>query len=59
MARIPYSTKQVTINGQEMEVCDIGYNVNGNRRYVVHFLSLGIQPKDYGKIPNLTKYRAK
>lgn len=42
-----------------IEVFDIGYDTNGNRRYVVHFIELNIELKDYGRIGGLTKYRAK
>lgn len=52
-------THYVTVNNEEIGYNDIGYDVNGNRRYVVHFLALDVRPGDYGKIPGLTKYRAK
>lgn len=37
----------------------IDNDVNGNPRYVTHFLNLGVQLDDYGKVPGLEKYRAK
>lgn len=54
-----YTKRLIQVNGLEIPVTDIGYDVNGNRRFVVHFLSLGIELKDYGRINGLTKYRAK
>lgn len=60
MARIPYTKMSVTLNGEPVEVCKIDHDVNGNSRYVVHFLSLGVKPGDYQKaIPGLSRYRAK
>jgi hypothetical protein len=50
---------QVKVNNEEITVYKIDYDVNGNPRYVVHFLSLGIELKDYGRIAGLKKYRAK
>lgn len=50
----------VTVNGEEIGYNKIGYDVNGNMRYVVHFLSVGVKPGDYMKhIPGLERYRAK
>jgi hypothetical protein len=49
----------VTVNGEEITAYRIDSDVNGNPRYVVHFLALGIDLDDYGKIPGLTKYRGK
>lgn len=46
------------VNGEEIPYHKIYNDVNGNPRRVVHFLDLGVQPEDYGKIPGLTKYRA-
>lgn len=60
MAKIPnYTEKQVTVNGEDITVYKIDPDVYGNPRYVVHFLPLGIRLADYGRIPGLTKYRAK
>lgn len=53
------STHNLKIEGNEITVYRIKLDANGNPRYVVHFLDLGIEPADYGKIPFLTKYRAK
>lgn len=53
------SEEMVVVNGEPIPVCKVDYDVNGNARYVVHFVSLGIKSKDYGIIPGLTKYRAK
>lgn len=53
------SEKDVTVQGQTVTVYRIPNDVNGNPRYVIHFLDLGINLSDYGKIPGLTKYRAK
>lgn len=49
----------VNVNGQEIRAHKIDSDVNGNPRYVVHFLALGIKLADYGKIKGLTTYRAK
>ena len=53
------STLQVTVEGKTFEVIRIHNDYNGNPRYVVHFMDLGIELKDYGKISGLSKYRAK
>lgn len=47
------------VDGKEISVTKIDHDVNGNPRYVIHFLELGVEPADYGKIKGLTKYRAK
>lgn len=52
-------SRTITINGEEITYHKIDHDVNGNPRYVVHFLSLNIKPADYGKIKGLTVYRAK
>ena len=52
-------TEYITINDQEIPYYQIDNDVNGNPRYVVHFYELGVKLEDYGKIPGLTKYRAK
>jgi hypothetical protein len=50
---------QITVKGQDITYYRIDNDVNGNPRYVTHFLSLGVELEDYGKIPGLTKYRGK
>ena len=40
MAKKYIDEKQVTVNGEEVTVYRIDNDVNGNPRYVVHFLSL-------------------
>lgn len=52
-------THYITVNGQEIAYNKIDHDLNGNPRYVVHFLALGVKLADYGKIKGLTKYRAK
>jgi hypothetical protein len=59
MSNAKYPKKYITLDGEEIGYHKINYDVNGNARYVVHFLSLGIKLADYGRIPKLTKYRAK
>lgn len=54
-----YPEQFITVNGEEIPYHKINHDVNGNPRYIVHFRSLGVELKDYGKIPGLTKYRAK
>lgn len=49
----------ITVNDQEIPYWRIDNDLNGNPRYVVHFLDLGIDFGDYGSIKGLTKYRAK
>lgn len=53
------TTDVVQVNGLDIPVSRIDNDVNGNPRFVVHFLSLGIELKDYGRIAGLKKYRAK
>lgn len=53
------STQIVKVNNEEITVHRIKLDVNGNPRYIAHFLSLGIKIEDYGKIAGLTKYKAK
>lgn len=52
---------QITVkaNNEPITVFKIDYDVNGNARYVVHFQSIGVELKDYGRISGLKKYRAK
>jgi hypothetical protein len=47
------------VNGEEIPYHKIYNDVNGNPRRVVHFTDLGVKLDDYGKIPGLSKYRAK
>lgn len=49
----------IKVNGEDIRAHKIDPDANGNPRYVVHFPALGIELKDYGKVPGLTKYRAK
>ncbi|BCG66275.1 TreK [Staphylococcus phage vB_SsapH-Golestan101-M] len=51
-----------TVQNKEIEVFRIENDVNGNPRYVVHFLYLDIKLSDYDNINKLysfKKYRAK
>ena len=55
-------TEITTVQGKEIEVFRIPNDVNGNPRYVVHFLDLNIKLSDYDNINKLygfKKYRAK
>lgn len=54
-----YNKNYIKVNGEEIPYYKVDHDVNGNPRYVVHFLDLGVEPKDYGKVPGLSKYRAK
>lgn len=58
MANYNYNRKHI-INNNEITTYKINNDANGNPRYVVHFLDLNIKLADYGRIPNLRKYRAK
>lgn len=49
----------VNVNNLELSAYRIDHDVNGNPRYVIHFIDLDIKTEDYGKIKGLTKYRAK
>ena len=40
MAHVQYSKEVVSVDGQDIEIFKIDHDVNGNPRYVVHFLSL-------------------
>lgn len=51
--------KAVEVEGEEITLYRIDNDINGNPRYVTHFLDLGVELKDYGKVPGLEKYRAK
>jgi hypothetical protein len=57
--KMNYTIDVVKVNGLEIPCHRIDNDRNGNPRYVVHFLNLGIELADYGKISGLTKYRAK
>ena len=51
-----------TVKNKEIEVFRIPNDVNGNPRYVVHFLDLNIKLSDYdnlNKLYGFKKYRAK
>lgn len=52
-------THYIEVDGEEIAFHRIDHDLNGNPRYVVHFLALGVKLADYGKIKGLTKYRAK
>lgn len=55
-------TETHTVQGKEIEVFRIPNDVNGNPRYVVHFMDLDIKLADYDNINKLygfNKYRAK
>ena len=49
----------VTVDGMEYTVNSINNDVNGNARYVIHYLALGID--NYGDVSKygFKKYRAK
>lgn len=49
----------LTIDGKEYRYHKVDNDVNGNPRYVLHFLQFDIDMDDYGKIPGFKKYRAK
>ena len=54
--------EMVNVQGKEIETFRIDNDTNGNPRYVVHFIDLGIKLKDYDKINKLygfKKYTAK
>ena len=57
-----YVYKEITtVQGKEIEVFRIENDVNGNPRYVVHFMDLNIKLADYDNINKLygfKKYRA-
>ena len=54
-----YPEEIITVDGVAIPYHKVDADANGNPRYVVHFLSVGVEPADYGRIPGLTKYRAK
>ena len=53
----------IKIHGEDIAYHRLENDVNGNPRYLVHFLSLGIKPEDYGNEKfrdfGLKKYRGK
>ena len=49
----------VTVNGEEYTVNSINNDVNGNARYVMHYLALGIEDYDRVGRYGLKKYRGK
>ena len=54
--------EMVNVQGQEIETFRIDNDINGNPRYVVHFIDLDINLKDSDKINKLygfKKYTAK
>lgn len=54
-------TETHTVQGKEIEAFRIPNDVNGNPRYVVHFMDLNIKLADYDNINKLygfKKYRA-
>lgn len=59
MSATKYPANVINVDGEEIVYHKIDHDLNGNPRYVVHFLALGVELKDYGRIPKLTKYRAK
>lgn len=59
MTNKKYPEQVIKVDGEEIRYHRIDNDMNGNPRYVVHFLSLGIEPADYGYIPGIKKYRAK
>lgn len=56
-----YPAEYIRVGDEVIQYHKIDRDVNGNARYVVHFLALGIEHKDYrnGNIPGIKKYRAK
>ncbi len=53
------STHTLTIEGKEITLYRIPNCKNGNPNYVVHFIDLGIEFKDYGNIKGLKKFNQK
>lgn len=51
----------INVNGEEIPYYRIDNDVNGNPRYVVHFLDLDVKMDDYGNLKGIepNKYRAK
>lgn len=59
MSNTKYPANRIKVRGEEIPYHKIDHDINGNPRYVTHFLNLGVELDDYGKIPGLKKYRAK
>ena len=62
MAKNYLYTETHTVQNKEIEVFRIPNDLNGNPRYVVHFMDLNIKLADYDNINKLygfKKYRAK
>jgi hypothetical protein len=59
MSATKYPEQFIEVNGESIPYHQVDHDVNGNPRFVVHFLSLDIELADYGRIPGLKKYRAK
>lgn len=51
-----YPSTVVKVQGDSITVHRINNDTNGNPRYVVHFLALGLN--DYDSVPFARKYRA-
>jgi hypothetical protein len=54
-----FNKNYIKVNNEEIPYYKVDHDVNGNPRYVVHFLDINVKPEDYGKIKGLSKYRAK
>jgi hypothetical protein len=54
-----YPENHITVDGESIAYHQVDHDYNGNPRYVVHYLSLGVELNDYGRVPGLKKYRAK
>lgn len=56
-----YNSKTVEVAGKSIKVFTVENDSNGNPRYVVHFLQLGVALADYDevKFPGVKKYRAR
>jgi hypothetical protein len=54
-----YPMQMITVREKDIPFYRVNSDINGNARYVAHFLDLGVEPEHYGKITGLTKYRAK
>jgi hypothetical protein len=59
MSNQKYPVNHIKVRGEEIPYHRVNADVNGNPRYVTHFLDLGVKLEDYGKIQGLEKYRAK
>lgn len=45
MAHVQYTSETYNVNGKEVEVFKVNHDVNGNPRYVIHFLA--VLPRDH------------